>query len=358
MSGIWGNKLKLSVFGESHGPAIGITIDGLPSGIELDFENINREMERRRPGKSELSTPRNESDSLEILSGYFKDKTTGTPLTAIIRNSDTRSRDYSETRNKMRPGHADFTANIKYLGYEDYRGGGHFSGRLTAPLVFAGAIAKQILENQGILIGSHISSIGDIKDDCFNPVDIRRADLGVLRDKTFPVLNEEKGKLMKAEILKAKADSDSIGGVVECCIINMPTGIGSPFFNSIESTLSSLLFSIPAVKGVEFGSGFEISKMNGSHSNDEYYIDEDKQIKTYTNHNGGILGGISNGMPLIFRAAFKPTASIGKAQRSVDIEKKENIELEIKGRHDPCIVPRAFAVVEAVAAIGILDLML
>lgn len=357
MSGIWGNNIKLSIFGESHGVAIGITIDGLPSGLELDLDSINIEMARRRPGKSELSTPRNEKDVFEILSGYFNGKTTGTPLCAIIRNSDTRSKDYTEIKDKIRPGHADFTANIKYEGHEDYRGGGHFSGRITAPLVFAGAIAKQILEDKGIFIGSHIKSIGNIEDDFFNPLDIKVEDLKSLKEKSFPVLDEEKGKLMKEKILVAKEDEDSVGGVVECSIINMPSGIGSPFFNSIESVLSGLLFSVPAVKGVEFGSGFEISKMKGSEANDEYYIDEDNNIKTYSNNNGGILGGISNSMPIIFRTAFKPTASIGKTQRSVDIEKNKNIELEIKGRHDPCIVPRAFVVVEAVAAIAVLDLI-
>lgn len=357
MSGIWGNNIKLSIFGESHGVAIGITIDGLPSGLELDLDSINREMARRRPGKSELSTPRNEKDIFEILSGYFNGKTTGTPLCAIIRNSDTRSKDYTEIKDKIRPGHADFTANVKYGGHEDYRGGGHFSGRITAPLVFAGAIAKQILEDKGIFIGSHIKSIGNIEDDYFNPVDIKVKDLKSLKEKFFPVLDEEKGKLMKERILLAKEDEDSVGGVVECSILNIPTGVGSPFFNSIESVLSGLLFSVPAVKGVEFGSGFEIAKMNGSEANDEYYIDENKNIKTYSNNNGGILGGLSNGMPIIFRTAFKPTASIGKAQRTVDIEKNKNIELEIKGRHDPCIVPRAFVVVEAVAAIAVLDLI-
>ncbi len=357
MSGIWGRNLKVSIFGESHGVAIGITIDGLPPGLELDLDYINSEMARRRPGKSELSTPRNEKDKFEILSGYFNGRTTGTPLSSIIRNSDTRSKDYSETKDIIRPGHADLTANAKYGGYEDYRGGGHFSGRITAPIVFAGAIAKQVLEAKDIFIGSHIKSIGDIEDDYFNPIEIKKEDLIKLRNNTFPVLDVNKGELMKKEILKAKDDQDSIGGVVECTIINMPIGVGSPFFNSIESQLSSLLFSIPAVKAVEFGSGFKITKMNGSNANDEYYLDGET-IKAYTNNNGGILGGISNGMPIVFRAGFKPTASIGKSQRTVDMVKKENAKLQINGRHDPCIVPRALAVVEAVAAIAILDLML
>lgn len=358
MSGIWGNKFNLSIFGESHGPAIGITINGLPSGIDLDLDFIDLEMKRRAPGRSELTSPRSEKDEIEILSGYFQGKTTGTPLCAIIRNKDTRSKDYSHIKNKMRPGHADLTGHVKYKGYEDYRGGGHFSGRLTAPLVFAGAIAKQILLDQGIVIASHIKSIGHIEDNSFNPTIISHNDLQGLKGEDFPVLDEEKGQAMQAKILELKEEGDSVGGVVECVILNIPIGIGSPFFHSIESKLSSLLFSIPAVKGVEFGSGFEISKMNGSDSNDEYYLDEDENIKTYTNNNGGILGGISNGMPIIFRAAFKATASISKVQRTVDIGKNENVDLQVKGRHDPCIVPRAIPVVEAVAAISILDLIL
>lgn len=358
MSGIWGNKYKLSIFGESHGKAIGITIDGLPAGLELDLDFIKAEMKRRAPGRSRLSTPRVEGDKFEMLSGYFEGKTTGTPLCAIIRNSDTRSRDYSQIKDKMRPGHADLTANIKYKGHQDYRGGGHFSGRLTAPIVFAGAIAKQILLERGITIGSHIKSVGEIEDDSFHPTNTRDEDIQALRKQAFPVLDEDKGKAMKEKIIEVKEEGDSVGGIVECVVLNTPMGIGSPFFNSIESKLSSLLFSIPAVKAVEFGSGFEISKMKGSESNDEYYLDDDKKIKTYTNNNGGILGGISNGMPIIFRAGFKPTASISKSQRTVDIEKSENIKLEIEGRHDPCIVPRAIPVVEAVAAIAILDLIL
>lgn len=358
MSSIWGNNLKLSLFGESHGAAIGITIDGLPSGIELDMYHVNIEMTRRKPGKSEISSTRNEKDEFEILSGYFNGKTTGTPLSVIIRNNDIQSKDYLFIKDKMRPGHADFTGHIKYRGHQDYRGGGHFSGRLTAPIVFAGAIAKQILIENGIAIGSHIRSIGDIEDRSFKPVDIKVGELIALNNRDFPVLEEDKGKDMQDKILKVKANRDSIGGVIECAIINMPVGIGSPFFHSIESQLSSLLFSIPGVKGVEFGAGFEIAEMKGSNSNDEYFIDEDNNIKTYTNNNGGIIGGISNGMPIIFRVAIKPTSSIGKLQRSVDIIKRENIELEIGGRHDPCIVPRAIPVIEAVAAIGILDLML
>lgn len=356
MSGVWGNKVKFSIFGESHGSAIGITIDGLEPGIELDIEEINREMRRRAPGRDKISTPRNEKDEFEILSGYFNNRTTGTPLCAIIRNSNQHSKDYEKVKNIMRPAHADYTGNIRYKGFNDYRGGGHFSGRITAPIVFAGAIAKQILRIKGVVIGSHIKSIGEIEEEYFDSINIKEELLEELSHKEFAVINDEIGERMKEEILKAKEEKDSLGGIVECSVLNLPSGIGSPFFNSVESVLSHLLFSIPAVKGVEFGAGFNISKMRGSDANDEVYI-EDGKVKTYTNNNGGILGGISNSMPLIFRAAFKPTPSIGRSQRTVNIETKENTTIEIEGRHDPCIVQRAVPVVEAVAAMGILDLI-
>lgn len=357
MSGIWGRNIKLSIFGESHGPAIGITIDGLPPGLTLDMDYIAFEMRRRAPGRNELSTSRVEGDDFEILSGYFQNKTTGTPLTAIIRNKDSRSKNYEAIRDKIRPGHADFTGHIKYSGHEDYRGGGHFSGRLTAPLVFAGAIAKQILEAKGIDIGSHIKSIGEIEDPYFHPTYIESDQLVKLKEEDFPVLDKIRGIEMQKLIKKVREEEDSIGGIVECAVINLPPGIGSPFFDSLESVISSLLFSIPGLKGLEFGAGFPISRMQGSQANDQYYIDEEEKIRTYSNNNGGILGGISNGMPLIFRAAFKPTPSIGKKQRTVDISKGENIELVIRGRHDPCIVLRALPVVEAVAAIAIWDVI-
>lgn len=356
MSGVWGSKIKYSIFGESHGEAIGITIDGLEPGIELDLEGINREMRRRAPGKNKLSTPRKEKDEFDILSGYFNNKTTGTPLCAVIRNSDHHSKDYEKTKNLMRPGHADYTGKVKYDGFNDYRGGGHFSGRITAPIVFAGALAKQILSKRGILIGSHIKSIGTVQEEYFDEVNIKEDLLKELSQKEFPTIDEEKGLSMQEEIVNARENLDSIGGIVECAILNLPPGVGSPFFGSVESILSSLLFSIPAVKGVEFGAGFRISKMKGSGANDEFYINNEI-IKTYTNNNGGILGGITNGMPVIFRIAFKPTPSIAQEQRTVDICKNENTTIEIQGRHDPCIVQRAVPVVEAVAAMGILELM-
>ncbi|WZL73190.1 chorismate synthase [Clostridiaceae bacterium 35-E11] len=357
MSGTWGRNIRYSIFGESHGEGIGIVLDGLPSGIALDMEAIKKELSRRRPGQNPFSTPRQEKDQFEILSGYFHDRTTGTPLCAVIYNTNQHSKDYDALKTVMRPGHADYTGYMKYKGFQDYRGGGHFSGRLTAPMVFAGAVAKQILKAKGIIIGSHIAQIGNVYDQYFDDVAISFEEMKQLQNKDFPVIDEEKGAAMKELILQTKSQQDSIGGMIEAAILDLPVGIGEPFFDSVESILSHLLFSIPAVKGVEFGTGFDISQMKGSQANDEFYV-KDGEIKTVTNHNGGILGGITNGMPLIFRVAFKPTPSIGKIQKTIDIFKKENREIKVQGRHDPCIVLRAVPVVEAAAAIGILDLLL
>ncbi|HEY5576577.1 MAG TPA: chorismate synthase [Clostridiaceae bacterium] len=356
MSGTWGRNIKFSTFGESHGKAVGITIDGLKPGIELDIDYIRREMARRAPGKSRLSTSRQEEDSFEILSGFFNGKTTGTPLCVMIRNSDQHSKDYEKTKSLMRPSHADYSGHVKYMGFNDYRGGGHFSGRLTAPLVFAGAVCRQVLEAKGILIGSHIRSIGGIEDMGFSLTDIEPDTLYSLRDKTFPVLDEEAGEAMQHVIIDAKAEQDSVGGVIEAAAINLPAGLGDPFFDSLESTLAHILFSVPGVKGLEFGSGFDIARMKGSKANDEYYVEEGK-VKAYSNNNGGIIGGITNGMPLVFRVAMKPTPSIGRAQRTINVEKMENENIEIAGRHDPCIVTRAVPVIEAVTAMAILDNM-
>lgn len=357
MSSVWGNNIKLSIFGESHGAAIGINIDGLPPGIELDMDEINFEMQRRVPGKNKTSTARKETDQVEILSGYFNNKTTGSPLCAIIRNKDNISKDYEKIKDTPRPGHADFTGNAKYLGFNDNRGGGHFSGRLTAPLVFAGAIAKQILKTKNIIIGSHVKSIYDISDESFNKTMLKAELLNELRHKKLPVINDTKGQEMEEAILNAKEDLDSVGGIIEVGVINPLVGIGSPFFESVESRISHMIFSIPGVKGIEFGAGFDISAMKGSEANDEFYID-DGQVKTYTNNNGGILGGITSGMPIIFRVAMKPTPSIAKAQRTVNMETMENIEIQVSGRHDPCIVLRALPVVEAATALVILDMIM
>ncbi len=357
MSGIWGKNIRISIFGESHGEAIGIVLDGLPSGLEIDLEKIKKEMKRRAPGRNKISTSRKEGDQFNILSGYFNGRTTGTPLASVIYNTNQKSKDYDAIKSIMRPGHADYTGHVKYSGFNDYRGGGHFSGRITAPLVFAGAIAKQILLNKNIVIGSHIKSIGNIEEESFDKVSIKPSLLEELIEKEFPVIDDEKGKKMKEYILKLKDEKDSIGGIVETAVVNLPEGVGEPFFDSVESKLSQLLFSIPAVKGVEFGAGFDITDMKGSEANDELYISKGK-IKTYSNNNGGIIGGITNGMPLIFRIAIKPTASIAKVQRTVNIDEGTNTKIEIEGRHDPCIVPRAVPVVEAVTAIALLDLIL
>jgi chorismate synthase len=356
MSGLWGNNIKYSIYGESHGKGIGILIDGLPAGIDLDLDEIHVEMDRRRPGKSSTATSRNEGDNFDILSGYFNNKTTGAPLCILIKNSNTISGDYAEVKNVMRPGHADFTGFVKYDGFNDYRGGGHFSGRITAPLVFAGAVAKQILRKNNILITAHISSVGNIKDDDFNSLKIGEENIQILKAMEIPTLRKGAAEEMREEILKCSASKDSIGGSVECAILNLPAGIGNPFFDSVESVLAHLLFSIPAVKGVEFGTGFKLATMKGSEANDEYYYHGD-HVQTYTNNNGGILGGITNGMPVIFKTAIKPTPSIAQKQRSINISTGMAANLEVKGRHDPCIVPRALPVIEAVAAMAILELL-
>lgn len=357
MSGMWGNKLKISIFGESHGAGIGITIDGLPSGVKIDMEEVLKEMARRAPGKSRLSTARKEGDKPEILSGFFEGKTTGTPLCAVIRNSDQHSKDYGKLKDLMRPGHADYPGYIRYKGFNDYRGGGHFSGRITAPLVFAGAVCKQILTSRGIDIGAHVKSIGQVYDKGFAEVELTKELLDSLKVNELPLLCPEKEELMRNTILEARSDCDSVGGTIECTVIGINAGIGNPFFDSVESTLAHLMFSVPAVKGIEFGRGFEMSELRGSECNDEYYYDGD-EVKTYTNNNGGITGGITNGMPILFKVGIKPTPSIAKKQRTIDIAEKKDSELIIEGRHDPCIVQRAVPVIEAVTAIGILDLIL
>ena len=356
MSSMWGSRIRISVFGESHGQAIGVVIDGLPAGVKLDLELISQEMKRRRPGYSELTTARREEDRVDILSGFFQDTTTGTPLTAVILNTNTKSKDYEAIKDLMRPSHADYTGHIKYTSFNDYRGGGHFSGRLTAPLVFAGAIAKQMLKEKNITIGGHIQSIADVDDSSFNPVSIEPLLLKELAKKEFCVIDDSKGQQMKEQILKAKAEKDSVGGIIEAAIVNLPAGAGDPIFNAVESTLAQLLFSIPAVKGVEFGRGFAISRMKGSEANDQMFIDNG-QIGFFTNNNGGILGGIATGMPVVFRVAVKPTPSIGRSQKTVVIAKQINTTIEIQGRHDPCIVPMVLPVIEAAAALATLELL-
>ena len=356
MSGTWGNNIELSIFGESHGKAIGIVINGIKSGISIDMEKVEVEMQRRAPGKDKLSTPRKEADKPVILSGIFEGKTTGAPISMMIENSDTRSRDYSKTKDLMRPGHADYSGFVRYAGFNDYRGGGHFSGRITAPIVFAGAIAKQILESEGIKVGAHIKAVSNINDDSFDFVNLSSETLSSLLEKELPVLDDSKIEAIKEEIMSAKKDVDSVGGVIETGIIGVKAGVGSPFFDSLESKIASLAFSIPAVKAIEFGLGFDIAKARGSKANDEYYIEEGI-IKAYSNNNGGIIGGITNGMPVIHRVAIKPTASISREQRTVNIETMQNEIIKIEGRHDPCIVQRAVVVIEAISAIAVLELL-
>lgn len=357
MSGTWGNNFRISIFGESHGSGIGVHIDGLPPGKLLDMEQINVEMARRAPGQSELTTKRKEADEAEILSGVYNGYTTGAPLCAIIRNSNTKSEDYARTKDLLRPSHGDFTGHIKYKGFNDYRGGGHFSGRITAPFVFAGAIARQFLNDKNITIGSHIKRIYNVEDDAFDRLSINEELLNALSSSSFPVLNQNVSEKMKECIRKASEEQDSVGGVVETAVINLIPGIGEPFFDSVESTLSHLIFSIPAVKGLDFGEGVSITEKRGSEANDQFYTENGK-IKTSSNNNGGILGGITSGMPMVFKTYIKPTSSIAREQNTVNIATMENEKIAIVGRHDPCIVPRALPVIEAAAAIAIFDLLM
>ncbi|MBE6903154.1 MAG: chorismate synthase [Ruminococcaceae bacterium] len=354
MSSSWGKKVTVTVFGESHGQAIGVTVDGIEAGLELDFEYIDSYIKRRAPGKNRFSTQRKESDFPEIISGVLNGVTTGFPITAIIKNTNQHSGDYSRLL-VPRPGHADYTAYIKYNGFADMRGGGHFSGRLTAPLVFAGALCSLALKKKNIEIGAHALSIAGIYDDSYDYTSLSSDTLLKTKESEYPVLNNEALLKMQEQIDSAFSNSDSVGGIIECGAINVPAGLGSPMFESVESVLSSILFSVPAVKGVEFGAGFEVSKMRGSLCNDEFFF-EDNKVKTKTNNNGGINGGITNGMPLVFKVALKPTPSIAQPQNSINLEKGCNEILEIKGRHDPCIVFRAVPVIEAVTAIALINL--
>ncbi|MFZ2537473.1 MAG: chorismate synthase [Oscillospiraceae bacterium] len=355
MKSIIGDSFQICLFGESHSDAIGVVINGIAPGIELDLEFIAKQLDKRKP-KGKISTSRVEADEFKIVSGFFNGQTTGTPLCVIIENNAQNSSDYEATKLLLRPSHADFTANEKYLGSQDYRGGGHFSGRLTAPIVVAGAIATQILLSHNISIGTHIKMLNSIVDGGFSsdPTMLERQ-VDLLNDSYFPVIDKIAGDNMTLAIENAASEGDSVGGVLETVILNMPAGIGEPFFNSIESRLSQLLFSVPGVKGVEFGLGFDITKLKGSQANDSFYM-QNGDIKTKTNNNGGINGGISNAMPIVFKTAIKPTPSIYKEQETVNIESGKNEVLKINGRHDPAIIHRARVVVDSMAAIGLLDL--
>lgn len=349
MSSSYGQNIRLTIFGQSHSPAIGVTLEGLPAGQQIDMEALQRFLKRRAPGQNAYSTPRKEADLPEFVSGVVGDVTCGAPLTAMIRNTNTRSGDYSNLVQTPRPGHADYTAQVKYHGAQDYAGGGHFSGRLTAPLCIAGGICKQFLEKEGIQIISRIASIGGVKD---------QGELTAsTAEKEFPVVDDACGEAMKNCIAEARADGDSVGGVIEVAVLGLPVGLGDPMFDGMENRIASIVFGIPAVKGLEFGSGFDVAAMRGSENNDCFTV-KDGKVCTETNHAGGILGGITNGMPLTFRAAVKPTPSIGKPQQSVNLETMQVETLNIVGRHDPCIVPRAVPCMEAAAAIAVYDALL
>lgn len=358
MSSTWKNNISFTVFGESHGAAIGVCIDDLPPGETIDIDKVCEFMARRAPKKSVTSTQRSEKDHPTIVSGYYNGKTTGTPLCAFIANTDQHSNDYSNISKLARPGHADYTGALRYRGFNDFRGGGHFSGRLTAPLCFAGAVAAQILEKRGIYVGAHIAEIHGITDKNFDPINTDKDMIREVREKEFPVIIDVQGNEMIKEIDRARQEKDSVGGIIECIAINVPAGIGSPMFDGLENSIAQLIFGIPAVKGLEFGAGFDTAMMMGSENNDEFYVNDKGYVVTRTNNHGGILGGISSGMPITLRAAFKPTPSISKPQETVDYSAMKNETLEIKGRHDPCVVPRAVPCVEAAVNIALLNHML
>ena len=354
MSSIWGNSIKLSVFGESHSGGIGGVIDNLPPGIKVDMEEIAFELKRRQTGSSQLATARKEPDIPVILSGVVDGKTTGTPLAFVIYNSDQHSKDYDNLKTTARPSHADYTGFLRYKGFNDHRGGGHFSGRLTAPIVFAGAIAKSALKEKGIYTVSRIKSVMDIEDAPMDLSDMTMEKAHEMKKQIIPTVDLLAAKKMEERILALKSEGDSTGGVIECAIMNMEKGLGNPIFDAFESRLASLIFSVPAVKGLEFGMGFDVTKLSGSEANDSLYTDGEN-IYTKTNHDGGINGGITNGMPIVFRTAIKPTASISTEQESVNFINKTNEKLVIKGRHDACICVRAVSVIDACAALCAFD---
>lgn len=344
-----GQHLRLSIFGQSHSEAVGMTLDGLPAGIPVDLDELQSFLNRRAPGRNDWSTPRREEDRPEFLCGLKDGFTCGAPLSAIIRNSNTRPKDYSQLKITPRPGHADYTAEVKYRGFQDYSGGGHFSGRLTAPLCIAGGIVKQALKERGIAVDARIKAIAGIVDA--SPF------AASVAGKEFPVADDKIGEQMREAIAKARAEGDSVGGVVECVVRGLPAGIGEPMFDGLENQIARMVFAVPAVKGIEFGAGFAAAGLRGGENNDAFCV-QDGRIETLTNNAGGILGGISNGMPVVFRAAIKPTPSIAKEQQSVNLNSMGPSALRIEGRHDPCIVPRAVPVIEAAAAIAITDLIL
>jgi len=356
MSSSFGKQIEISIFGESHGPTIGVVINNLPAGEELSSEYIQNQLNRRAPGKDSTATARHEGDMFQFLSGVKYGKTTGAPLCAIIKNEDTRSGDYSEISDCPRPSHADYTAHVRYSGFNDVSGSGHFSGRLTAPLVIAGAICRQILARRGVIIGGHVLSIGQARDESFDYVNISANILNDLSNKYFATIETTAEDKMREVIRQVHQSSDSIGGIVEIAVTGLPAGLGSPMFGGVENIVSAAVYGVPAVKGIEFGAGFDFSNLTGSAANDSIYLDGDT-VKTTTNNCGGIVGGITNGMPLILKAALKPTPSIGIIQSTINLKTKENTTLQIKGRHDPCIVPRALPAIESAVAVALINLM-
>ena len=355
MSSETGKKIKVSIFGESHGSMIGAVVDNLPPGEHIDFDELYSFMKRRQGGNNKYSTPRKEADAPQIVSGVKDGYTTGAPLCVLIKNENTRSSDY-ET-DIPRPGHADFTAYTKYKGFCDLRGGGHFSGRLTAPICAVGGILMQILKRRGIEIVAHLSCVGDVYDNKINNLSLDTEQLAKIKSGAFPTFSDDAGERMQDLIIDVKQDGDSIGGCVECGIYGVEAGVGNPMFDGVENAISQAIFGIGGVKGIEFGAGFEVSKMRGSENNDEFYA-EDGVIKTKTNNNGGILGGITTSMPITFNVAFKPTPSISVSQQSISFSKGENVTLSIEGRHDPCIAVRAVPCIEAISAIAMADFLL
>lgn len=356
MSSEFGHLLKISVFGQSHGTAIGVVVDGLPAGEAVDLTELQAFLDRRKPGKNPLSTARKEADAPTFLSGLENGMTCGAPLCAVIQNGDQHSGDYAGLTDTPRPGHADYTAAVKWGGRADMRGGGHFSGRLTAPLCIAGGIAKQILARRGVFVGAHLKEVAGIPDAPF-PLRPSAELFQEVAAKAFPVLDDGAGERMRAAILAAREDLDSVGGIVECAATGLPAGLGDPMFDGVENRLAAALFGIPAVKGLEFGAGFDAARLRGSENNDPFVLDHGA-VAAESNRAGGILGGITTGMPLLLRAAFKPTPSIARPQRTVRLSTMEETDLEIRGRHDPCIAHRAVPVVEAVTAAVLLDLLL
>jgi len=357
MSSSFGETIRVTIFGQSHGPAVGVVVDGLPAGEAVDLDRLDAFLARRAPGRGPWSTPRREADRPRILSGLEGGLTCGAPLCAVIENSDVKSGDYAAMADLPRPMHADFPAWVKHGGHNDVRGGGHFSARLTAPLCVAGGILLQLLERRGISVGAHLSSVGGVRDRLFDPVTVSAGDLSRAARAAFPVLDEASAPAMQAEIDAARRDGDSVGGAVECCVLGLPPGLGEPLFDGLENRISRAVFAIPAVKGIEFGAGFAAAGMRGSEHNDPYII-RDGRVVTETNRHGGILGGLTTGMPLIFRCAFKPTPSIAREQRTVSLSAMEERQLAVRGRHDPCVAVRAVPCVEAAAALALAELAL